>query len=90
MRVLINALSARLGGGQTYLVNLLDNLPIDNNLEIFLYAPSSLSINKDKRINLCSTVFPTTNPLLRAMWERMVLPSILKKKILIYYFALVV
>ena len=42
MRILINAYSARLGGGQTYLINLLRRLPEGQPLELLVYAPASL------------------------------------------------
>lgn len=77
MRIVINALSARLGGGQTYLKNLLVNLPVEPNLEIIIFAPHSLALPKDQRIRRATTVWPQNNPLLRTLWEQLVLPRIL-------------
>ncbi len=80
MKILINALSARLGGGQTYLINLLANLPNRPDLDILLYAPASLSLPLDSRVQRCSTAWPTENPLLRTIWEKLALPIILHRK----------
>jgi glycosyltransferase involved in cell wall biosynthesis len=79
MKILINALSARLGGGQTYLLNLLKRLPKSESLELLVYAPESLALPDDPRIKRLTSRWPTTNPLSRAVWERFVLPSILRK-----------
>lgn len=73
MRIVINAYSARLGGGQTYLINLLQHLPVQA-LELLVYAPQSLVLPSDPRIVRLDTAFPTTNPLLRSAWEKLVLP----------------
>ena len=79
-RVLVNALSARLGGGQTYLVNLFDCLPNDAPLEIFVLAPSTLKIptNREniRRIRLDGNV---ENPFRRALWERANLPKLVRE-----------
>lgn len=79
MNIVINALSARLGGGQTYLKNLLANLPEQPDLNILIYAPASLRLPEDRRIRRGATVWPTENPLLRSVWERLVLPRYLKQ-----------
>ena len=80
MKIVINALSARLGGGQTYLKNLLAHLPEQPELEILIYAPDSLSLPEDQRIRRLFTSWPTTNPVLRTIWEKVVLPHILAKE----------
>ena len=79
MRILINALNARLGGGQTYLINLLKHLPASSSLELFVYAPESLALPEDPRIKRLKTTWPTTNPLARSLWERFALPRILRE-----------
>jgi len=78
MKIVINALSARLGGGQTYLKNLLAYLPSDANLEILVFAPASLKLPADPRIRRGVTSWPTENPLLRTIWEKLALPGILR------------
>jgi glycosyltransferase involved in cell wall biosynthesis len=80
MNIVINALSARLGGGQTYLKNLLANLPQQPDLNVLIYAPSSLRLPEDRRIRRGATLWPTENPLLRSVWERLVLPRILVRE----------
>lgn len=80
MRIVINALSARLGGGQTYIKNLLANLPDSPDLEILVYAPKSLELPRDRRILRMVPGWPTDNPILRTVWEKIVLPRILRQK----------
>jgi glycosyltransferase involved in cell wall biosynthesis len=78
MRILINAYSARIGGGQTYLKNLLTRLPTEN-VSIFLYAPASLEIPSDSRIYRLDTKMPVVNPISRLIWERLLLPATLRR-----------
>lgn len=78
MRIVINAFSARLGGGQTYLINLLAHLPRQG-IEIFIYAPAQLALPADPRIVRLQTRWPTTNPLARALWEKIALPRVLAR-----------
>lgn len=80
MKIIINALSARLGGGQTYLKNLLAYLPKQADLDILIYAPAGLRLPDDPRIRRATTFWPTENPLLRAVWEKVALPRILRKE----------
>lgn len=77
MRVLINALSARQGGGQTYLINLLKLLPSGCDIEVFILAPQSLKVPDG--ITRLHTNFPLENPFLRTLWERFWLPILLRK-----------
>jgi glycosyltransferase involved in cell wall biosynthesis len=77
MKIVINALSARLGGGQTYLKNLLAHLPAQPDLEIVVYAPNSIRLPEDPRIRRGDTIWPTDNPLIRTLWEKFMLPRIL-------------
>lgn len=80
MKIVINAYSARLGGGQTYLKNLLSRLPKDEDLEILVFAPATLALPSEPRIRRMVTRWPTTNPLSRAVWERFILPSLLRRE----------
>ena len=80
MNIVINALSARLGGGQTYLHNLLAHLPDRPDLKILIFAPASLGLPKDHRVHRGTTAWPTTNPLLRTVWEKFALPRILANR----------
>lgn len=80
MRVLINAFSARQGGGQTYLLNLLQFLPADSDAEVFVLAPESLELPEDRRgIVRLRVDWPVENPFLRAAWERIRLPKLLRE-----------
>ena len=56
LKILINAFSARLGGGQTYLINLLEFLRQDESVEVFVLAPDSLEMPERRNIrsNPCS------------------------------------
>lgn len=80
LRILINAFSARQGGGQTYLINLLQHRPVENEIEIFLLAPPSLKLPDGiKGITRLVTNFPVENPFLRALWEKFRLPVLLRQ-----------
>lgn len=77
MKIVFNALSARLGGGQTYLINLFQFIPVDECLEILVFAPASLKLPEHPKIRRVVPVWPTENPIVRALWEKLVLPGIL-------------
>jgi glycosyltransferase involved in cell wall biosynthesis len=77
MKIVFNALSARLGGGQTYLINLFQFVPDNADLEILVFAPASLKLPDHPRIKRIEPAWPTENPIVRAVWERWVLPGIL-------------
>ncbi|MEN5314149.1 glycosyltransferase family 1 protein [Pseudomonas koreensis] len=78
MKIVFNALSARLGGGQTYLINLFQFVPDNEDLEILVFAPASLKLPDHPRIRRAEPAWPTENPVVRALWEKWVLPGILK------------
>jgi len=80
MKIVINAYSARLGGGQTYLRNLLANLPDRSDLEIAVFAPTSLEWPAHPQVKRVQSIWPTTNPLMRALWERWALPGFLRRE----------
>lgn len=80
MKIVINALSARLGGGQTYVKNLLARLPDREDLDIQIFAPSSLDLPIDSRIVRRTTRWPTKNPVLRTLWEVIALPRLLARE----------
>jgi glycosyltransferase involved in cell wall biosynthesis len=76
--IVINALSAKLGGGQTYLRNLLLRLPEGVDLDIRIFCPDTLVLPADPRLARAQTSWPTHNPILRAVWEKFWLPRYLK------------
>ena len=79
MKIVINAMSARLGGGRTYLVNLLAHLPTQAHVQLLVFAPDDLEMPADPRVQRVRTAWPTSNPLLRALWERVALPASLRR-----------
>lgn len=80
LRIAVNAFSARLGGGQTYLRNLFSHLPGRDDIEVFVFAPPGLDLPPHPRVVMVGTRWPTTNPLLRALWERFALPRWLRRE----------
>ncbi len=76
MNVLINASSARQGGGQTYLNNLLAFPPAANVARIFVLAPDSLELPRAPNIERVRVDWPLENPYVRAIWEKTRLPAL--------------
>ena len=81
MHVYIHALNARLGGGQTYLGNMLRYVPDKDSLKVTLLVPYSAQLPALAG-NVCVRRGAEwlENPLLRMMWEKLILPRILKKE----------
>ena len=87
--LVINALSALRGGGQTYIINFLSHLP-KGDFKIFLLVSSK---NKDvfekyssDRVELYEVVWASKNIIYRSLWERFALPSFLtEQKADVYY-----
>jgi glycosyltransferase involved in cell wall biosynthesis len=80
MRIVVNALSARQGGGQTYVMNLLESFPERSAAQIFLLAPDSLPLPLSKRnFTKIQVKWPVENPVMRAIWEWRYLPRLLKR-----------
>ncbi|WP_286938569.1 MULTISPECIES: glycosyltransferase family 1 protein [unclassified Pseudoalteromonas] len=73
----INALSAKLGGGKTYIINLLKYLP--DNVKIFISCPDNSMLPDDPRVIYLETTFANRTILHRALWERYKLPKLLNK-----------
>lgn len=70
MRILINALSARLGGGQNYLQNLLAHFPENAGWDVYLLCPDNFHLNNlPNHINRIPTYTNLDNPWRRALWE---------------------
>jgi len=78
--ILLNALSARQGGGQTYVINLLERLPSEFPVKIFVLAPASLPLpSGQENLKRIPVNWPVENPFARAIWERLFLPNLLKQ-----------
>jgi hypothetical protein len=63
-----------------FLKNLLACLPEQTDLNILIYAPTSLCLPDDRRIRRGTMTWPTENPILRTLWEKVALPRILFKE----------
>jgi glycosyltransferase involved in cell wall biosynthesis len=80
IRVLIYAASAREGGGQTYLRNLLRRLPDSKVLQLFLIAPRSFaSAAWAAGVTVIDGGRAIEHPLSRALWEHSRLSAVLRK-----------
>jgi glycosyltransferase involved in cell wall biosynthesis len=79
MRIFINALSARLGGGQTYLLNLLEHVPSQDGLLVFVLVQPSFPLQKFPYNVIRIEQSSVENPLLRAIWEETRLVILLKQ-----------
>lgn len=78
MIVVINALSAKVGGGKTYLYNLLEYVPKEIS-KVYVFGYKDLSYLASDNVSLIEVDFPVYNPILRILWERYALPYWLKK-----------
>jgi glycosyltransferase involved in cell wall biosynthesis len=78
MNVVINALSARWGGGQAYLLNLLKYADLFPDMKFYLLG-SSLPENGSVRVEVIKPGFDPTNIVLRTLWEKYYLPKLLKE-----------
>jgi glycosyltransferase involved in cell wall biosynthesis len=80
MNILINALSAKQGGGQTYVRNLVANAPKAHEATIYVIAPPSLVFpSSENVIRLAVPQAFTNNPYVRTIWEALALPKLLQR-----------
>lgn len=82
MRLLLNALSARQGGGQTYVYNFLRHVPMPDVGQVFVIGPPNLQLPsplpaKIERVQV--PVWCVDRPLLRPLWERFYLARLLRR-----------
>jgi glycosyltransferase involved in cell wall biosynthesis len=69
-----------LGGGQTYVLNLLKFLPEQLAAEVCVLAPASLSLPTEKEnIKRIPVGWPVADPFIRAAWERHHLPQLIRQ-----------
>jgi glycosyltransferase involved in cell wall biosynthesis len=80
MRILVNGLSARLGGGQTYLLNLLRNVPQKDGWKLFLLSPDNLDLSGlPGNVVRIESHLKLDNPFRRAIWENLQLGKLAEK-----------
>jgi glycosyltransferase involved in cell wall biosynthesis len=79
LHIFINALSARLGGGQTYLLNLLKHVPQEDNWQVIVLVQPSFALDDLPQNVLRLEQASLENPLKRAVWEETCLPSLLRQ-----------
>lgn len=79
MIIVISAFSARIGGGRSYLTNLLEHLPENPDLQVHVFAPRDLALPENPRIVRPPVRWPVVKPLTRALWERLILPGYLHR-----------
>lgn len=81
--LVIEAISALQGGGQTYLINLLENFPVDWNhrLRVIAIVPPALkdSIAISSNYKTVTPEFDTSNIFRRFYWQKTYLPRLLVK-----------
>jgi len=87
MKILINAISARLGGGQTYIKNLIDG-EIDSAIEsIYILKSANFELPKrDKITHIEVHDRVVGNPYLRYFWEKLHIPKLVSKNGIDVYF----
>ena len=86
MRILVNALSARRGGGQTYLSYLLRELPTNID-RLYILASKSFAVPSNEKITILNAPDETENPVYRAIWETFNIPRLIRKEKISVLFA---
>ena len=78
--IVIDAISARQGGGQTYLFNLLEYFPEDAKVRVLVLALPGWDVKVSKtNVEVKFVRRWLVNPLVRALWQRFKLPGILRE-----------
>ena len=81
MNILINAISARLGGGQTYVKKLLEHIPEDFSGRVYVIAPEDLQFSTEHtvvtRISVPTLIIKSV--IFRTFWEFIFLPQLVRK-----------
>jgi len=71
MNILMNAISARLGGGQTYIRNLISSESFENIDNIYVLKPADLVIPRNKLVKMLKVPDKAVNsPFFRVYWEK--------------------
>lgn len=77
--IVIDAVSARQGGGKTYLFNLLEYYPDDARARVLVLALPQWDVSvSNPNVEVQFVQSWLVNPLLRALWQRFKLPDMLK------------
>ena len=81
MKIMINALSARRGGGQTYIQHLIEEFSQNNFDEVVILAPRELhlSIKSSKVRKVVFSKVIVNNPIIRFLWEHFFLAWFINK-----------
>ena len=80
MRIFIDALSARDGGGVTYIKNLFSSLPNNKNIKIYILIQNNFDLKvTDSRITIIRGFYLLNNPIIRFFWQVFYLKILLKK-----------
>ena len=80
LRVVINAFSARQGGGQTYVTRMIDVLREKMALEVFVLALDSFALPEGHpNVRRVRVHWPVENPITRAAWEKLFLRRLLRQ-----------
>jgi len=87
--LVINALSALRGGGQTYIMNFLDHLPVGDFKVLLLVNSKNRDVFEkysSDRVELHEATWASKSIIHRSLWERFTLPSFLREqKATVYY-----
>lgn len=76
-KIFINALSAKVGGGVTYVQNLLERTPSD--VQVYIVSPKGLVESTKTNVKYINTPFANKSILFRAIWEALSLPFLIKR-----------
>ena len=80
VRVVVDALSSRVGGGRTYVEELLAQDLVIPGLEVHAVVPDSLRLDRVGRgISLVTLDDRLTRPVARGVWEHVALPRLLDR-----------
>ena len=88
MRIFIDALSARDGGGVTYINNLFSLLPKNKKIKIYILIQNNFDLKvTDARISVIRGFYLLKNPIVRFFWQVLYLKILLKKLKINKFFA---
>ena len=75
--IVVNAFSAKIGGGVTYIKWLIEYIPNNIDIRVYIFCADNKFYTTDSRVTFCKTLFPTNNPIFRLFWEFFFLPFFL-------------